>query len=295
MTEKTVKGKAPWILGEIVPILITTAIGAGAIILGLIGQFNLVGAVSGAVVGFGLTLFLLYVNASRKRKSTLVAELKNDPKYGLKVWMVKPNKNKWKDKMDYAGTNSVNLVGKYKVVVEDVLGTQTLVFQVSKGKQFILPVRFLRDNSILAKYVAEAKNASSWTVSTEADEVFKEYLPVITQNTTVETVLPPEDEEGEEDVAVEDEEGEVAWEEEIYGQYEPEKIEKEYRVTKFITYPDIEEDKPLVEQVDAAIEARERQIIADADKKMNIPTPDLLGFGENNTSITIDLPEVDKK
>lgn len=291
MAETTVKGKAPWLLGEITPILITFALGAGSLVLGLTNAFNLTGGIIGAVIGIGLALFLVYVNAGRKKKSTLVAELKNDRKYGIKVWMVKPNKVKWNGKLDATGKNSANLVGGYRVTLDDVQGTKTLVFHVAKGRQFLIPVRFFRDNTQVATYFAEARNLSNWKTTPEAEAIFKEFLPVVSKT---EGVVEEENEDPA--IVFEDEETNAVdyedWdEEEVYGQKAGLEVpDREYRVTQFITYPDLPEDKTVGEQVTDQLDAHERKAIEDIEKELATPTPDIFGLdGKGKSSITIDL------
>lgn len=310
MSEQIVKGKAPWLMKEVTPLLITLAIGlagAGIAIVTGINELRWVYPMTGptimAVIGLGLTAFLWNVNRNRKRKSTLMAELKNDPAYNVRVWMVSPNKQKWKGRLNNkVGVNEFPLVGKHRVELEDVLSTQVLVFRYATGKQGIIPVRFLRDNEDIALYVAKARALSEWVTNKEVDAVLDEYLPEISAEDAVLSEEQREIVDASETVEVEEED---TWDESaVYGERsdlaDEIPLSARYKNVRRIAYPndEEEEEKTVGEQVVEQLDAAERKQAEEEQATFDSAFSNLGLFddaGNASKSITIDIPSTTDK
>jgi hypothetical protein len=155
MSEKIVSARAKWVLQEIIPVILTLGIGLLSLFLGITETFTLSGAIIGMVVGFGLMIYLLFENGKRKRRSTLFANLKNDENHNISVWMRKPNKDKWKGKLD-EGKNSGDLAETSYITFEDVLGTRVAVISLRKDKKVYIPTRLIEDNDETRLYLVDA-------------------------------------------------------------------------------------------------------------------------------------------
>lgn len=171
-----VKARAPWTLSEALPVVIMFGLGVFSI-TGFILNWIVIGlAVFLGIIGFGVGLYLVYVNLSRKKKSTLNAEW--DANGEVRVWMNKPNKTKWKGKLDVDGKNVFNINKEHKVRLEDIEGSDTLVFSYEKGKQYYVPVRFLRDSEEFTNFLVSAAEKNNWAYTNEAVYALNNYFPV---------------------------------------------------------------------------------------------------------------------
>ncbi len=176
MSDKTlVKARAPWTLSEALPVIIMLGLGVFAI-TGFVLNWIVIGlAVFLGLIGFGVGLYLVYVNLNRKKKSTLNAEW--DDKGEVRVWMNKPNKTKWNGKLDIDGKNIFNVNKDHKVTLEDIQGSDTLVLSPEKGKQYYVPVRFLRDSEEFTNFLVTAAETHKWSYTNEAAYALENYFP----------------------------------------------------------------------------------------------------------------------
>lgn len=155
MSEQIVSSKAKWVLQELIPVILTLGIGLLSLFLCITEKITLAGSVIGMVAGFGLMLYLLFENGKRKRRSTLFAKVSNNDKHTLSVWMRKPNKDKWKGRLD-EGKNSGDLNEATYVAFESVMGTNTVVVTLNKNKKLYIPVRLIEDNDTVRLYIVDA-------------------------------------------------------------------------------------------------------------------------------------------
>lgn len=164
MSEKVITSRAKWVLAELIPVVIMLGVGLLGVVMGVTEVFTTEGAYILAIPGFALFAFLVYENLKRKKRSTLNAKLENDEKYTLSVWMTKPNKDKWKGRLDANGKNKAALVDTKQIAFEDVQGTPVVAFKLGKGNQMIVPTRIIEDKDEVRLYIVEgisnAKNVS---------------------------------------------------------------------------------------------------------------------------------------
>lgn len=158
MSKKIVFGRASWTLGELLPIILTLGFGLLSLSTVFTEMWPVELARIGMIVGFGLTIYLVIVNWNRKRKSTIFAELENDDKYNVSVWMRKPLKHKWNGKLDH-GENKGALLDTKRISMISVMSTRVIMFHLADNKQLYVPVRLLQENREARLYIVEAVEA----------------------------------------------------------------------------------------------------------------------------------------
>lgn len=177
METVTITSKAKWTLQELIPIVITLALGLFGLFAGITGYFVFGGAVTTAVVGFGLLALIMYTNIHRKYKSTLYAKLSNDKNFNIEVWMRKPLKDKWQGKMD-AGNNKGALSKLNNIKMDTLRGTRLVVLELNSGKPVIIPVRLAETDGVRS-YLAEAIKARGNKVKFENDNNMREFTAIL--------------------------------------------------------------------------------------------------------------------
>lgn len=191
MTEKTapektiVTQKARWTTGETLPVIIPLIGGLYGLFGFLTGTLTTAGYLFWMITGFGLSLYVFCVSTSRKHKSKLYAELYNNPDFTIKVWMNKPRKGKWGEKLDRIGKNEIPLTQATRIRYENVQGTKTFLF-TGDGHTFYIPARILTVAQV-REYVVKAimeTQAPPVFANDETATIFAETIGVQTKNTT---------------------------------------------------------------------------------------------------------------
>lgn len=327
MTEKIISSKAKWNLQELIPVIIMLGIGLFALYMYISGTWLIEMSIIIGLFGFGLFAWLTYLNLHRKWKSTLFAELGENDKFDLSVWMRKPLKTKWNGKID-EGKNKIPLTETRFVFMESILSTRVIVFNYAKGKNFYLPVRFVKENEELRLYLVDAVVAmdgklkfKNKTDKTEFEAILlgegKAYgtdkSGIDPATATVEgekkvqkkTVKTEETKPVEKAVVADvEEDNDAIFKDDVIEQIEetPEPEQKEFTIapapvvaTQVIGYGKYEK-KDTVGQIDDVMNKLSQKMDEDAREKeeAGIPLPkDLFNSGDN--SITIDLGNNDKK
>lgn len=174
-----VTAKAKWNLQELIPVVLTGGLGLLGLFFGTTGTFTQSGSIITMVVGFGLTLLILNISFSRKRKSTLFANLGNDENLSIEVWMKKPIKDKWQGKMD-KGKNKGNLDSLASIKMDSIRGTRVVVLYVDGGKKpLFIPTR-LAEKDIIRKYLAQALEQLGGKLKFESKEDSIEFKALLT-------------------------------------------------------------------------------------------------------------------
>lgn len=186
MEKVTIVDRAKWNFQELIPIVIFVGLGLLGIYMGIVGTFSLFGMISTIVVGFGLSLFIFYTSFSRKKNSTMYAELGNDKNYNISIWMKKPLKDKWQGKVD-KGKNKGKLALVNKVVMESITdkrsakggSTRTIKFELDNEKPVYLPTRLAKRDAVRT-YVADAIKERGGKVSFDSKADLKEFQALLT-------------------------------------------------------------------------------------------------------------------
>jgi hypothetical protein len=185
-TATTVVNRARWTFGELLPVVIFGALGFLGVFLGITEQFTLSGAIITAVVGFGLTAYVIGMSSGRKRKSTLYAKFENDDDYTLSVWMKKPIKEKWNEKID-EGKNITKLMDVTSIKMETIRSnksasggaTRVIRFDAGKKKPMYVPIRIAQTDAV-RKYIAEAIEKKGGKVAFDNTADAKEFTAILT-------------------------------------------------------------------------------------------------------------------
>jgi hypothetical protein len=185
-TATTVVNRARWTFGELLPVVVFGGLGFLGVFLGITEQFTLSGAIITAVVGFGLTAYVIGMSSGRKRKSTLYAKFENDEDYTLSVWMKKPIKEKWNEKID-EGKNTTKLMDVTSIKMETIRsnksasGGATRVIRLDAGKKkpMYVPIRIAQTDAV-RKYIAEAIEKKGGKVAFDNTADAKEFTAILT-------------------------------------------------------------------------------------------------------------------
>lgn len=138
----TVSVKAPWLLTEILPILIFAGLAVASLVAGFTGGTPWTAALVGAGLALILVLVIFLVSKKRKKNSTLFATYSTEGDRLLNVWMVKPMQDKWNGRLD-EGRNKSPLGLASRVEYKVYGGTPVFQFTSSSGKTVAVPQRLL--------------------------------------------------------------------------------------------------------------------------------------------------------
>ena len=285
-----ITNKAKWSFQEILPILISSAIGLGGIFLGITQALTLSGAIIMAVVGFGLALYVYAISSGRKKKSTLFAKMTDDKNLNIEVWMKKPIEDKWGGKLD-KGKNTGKLARITSVKIETIRGTRVLSFKTLDGRPIWIPVR-LAETDEVKEFIAKAVARRGGKLAFENKEQASEFAKLIAGagKNLNEEVLDDDEEYIEENVKSETSITEENAEE--FG-YEPEEevvFEKEQRHLDYSAYAQVSTSEAISIALNDVAEKEERERIEAEQNSFNIGSNINNIFSNNGEKITINLP-----
>lgn len=317
MSEKLISSRAKWNLQEIIPVIIVLGLGLLALYAYISELWPSELAIIGMIVGFGLVVYLFGLNFNRKRKSTLFADLKNDDKFGISIWMRKPLKHKWNGKLD-KGNNEASLANTRFVVMDSIMSTRVMVFNTGKGKNLYVPVRLVTENEEARLYLIEAVEALGNQLKFKNKEDKSEFEQILLGegnaykkvdnatefdaqgNQTLKHSEPSLALGGEvvpdiKEAQADDEEVKKEEEPASFGYEQDPSLVSPINVTRAIGY-DKYEKKTVSGQIDEVIGDLNKRLDKEAQEKEEKLMPlhnDLFGNGSN--SIVIELPQEDNK
>jgi len=172
-----VTNKAKWNFQELLPIIILSGVGLYGVFQGITQAFALYGAITTAVIGFGLAAYITAISTSRKWKSTLFARLTDDKNLNIEVWMRKPMEDKWVGKLD-EGKNKAKLANINGVKIETIRGTRVLALKTKENRLFYIPKR-LAETDELKAFISKAVAQAGGKLTFENKEQAKEFADLI--------------------------------------------------------------------------------------------------------------------
>jgi len=167
---KTARNRFPWRPNEIATVAIAGLILLATGITAAIGILPMAAALSVVVPVGVIFAFAVYLGGSKKRKSTLYANM--DPSnYRMAVWMKAPTRAIWGSKVD-KGSNSAKNLDKFSLITLIKVGRND-VYQFTVDKRpFYLPKR-IADEPEVASFLLDIVEKRNGNINAGSEETMK--------------------------------------------------------------------------------------------------------------------------